>query len=106
MRTDGARRGRSARGHEPGRRRRGQQPVHEDYDRGEKLRHYTHIPSLRAVLIVSHREARLTLHRRGAGSWDVVDARAGDTILLAAFPGSLAVDDVYRDALEDADPAP
>ena len=33
----------------------------EDYDRGEKLRHYQTIPTVREVLIVSHREPRLTL---------------------------------------------
>lgn len=30
-------------------------PSTEDYDRGEKLRHYKHLGSLKAVLFVSHR---------------------------------------------------
>ena len=41
-------------------------PSTEDYDRGEKLRHYTGLPSVREVLIVSHRAPELTLHRRVA----------------------------------------
>jgi Uma2 family endonuclease len=39
----------------------------EEYDRGEKLRHYTNLPSVREVLIASHREPRLDLHRREEG---------------------------------------
>jgi Uma2 family endonuclease len=35
-------------------------PSTEEYDRGEKLRHYKSLPSLREVLIVSHRTADLT----------------------------------------------
>ena len=42
----------------------------EDYDRGEKLRHYTNVPSVREVLIASHREPRLDLQdvRKDVGS--------------------------------------
>jgi Uma2 family endonuclease len=32
----------------------------EDYDRGEKLTHYQQVPSLEAVVIVSHREPRIS----------------------------------------------
>ena len=31
----------------------------EDYDYGEKLTHYKQIPSLAAIVIISHREARV-----------------------------------------------
>ncbi len=41
----------------------------EDYDRGEKLRHYKTLASVREVLIVSHRQPRLELHARGEGGW-------------------------------------
>jgi Uma2 family endonuclease len=79
-------------------------PSTEDYDRGEKLRHYKLLPSVREVLIVSHREPRLTLHRREGDDWKVLEAVAGQTLDLAAVPCRLAVDDVYRDGLEDAGP--
>jgi len=74
----------------------------EDYDRGEKLRHYQAIPTVREVLIVSHRKPHLTLHRRGEdGRWIGIEAGAGETLALTATGGSLPVDDVYRDGLED-----
>jgi Uma2 family endonuclease len=73
----------------------------EDYDRGEKLRHYNHLPSLREVLIVSHREPWLTLHRREDAEWRVLDARPSDVITLESVARRVAVDDVYRDGLED-----
>ena len=78
-------------------------PSTEEYDRGEKLRHYTHLPSLKEIVIVSHREPHLTVHRRAEGGWVAVEARRGETIPLAALAGTIAVDDVYRDALEDAE---
>jgi Uma2 family endonuclease len=37
----------------------------EAYDRTEKLAYYRSLESVREVLIVSHRERRLTLHQRG-----------------------------------------
>ena len=36
----------------------------EDYDRGEKLRHYQQLPTLREVMFVSHRRPHLVVHRR------------------------------------------
>jgi Uma2 family endonuclease len=74
----------------------------EDYDRGEKLRHYTHLPSVREILIVSHREPRLTLHRRGESSWTVTDVRRHGSVTLDSIACTLRVDDVYGDGLEDA----
>ena len=73
----------------------------EDYDRGEKVRHYTHLPSVREVLIVSHCDPWLTLHRRQAAEWLVLEARPHDTVTLESIAARLAVDDVYRDGLED-----
>jgi Uma2 family endonuclease len=73
----------------------------EDYDRGEKLRHYQQLRSLREVLIVSHREPHVTLHRRDAHDWMAVDARAGETIDLAAIGAQLSIDDIYEDGFED-----
>lgn len=77
-------------------------PSTEDYDRGDKLRHYQTLPSLSEVLIVSHRRARLTLVRREGSSWTTHEATAGQAIELASVAVRVEVDDVYRDGLEDA----
>ncbi len=74
----------------------------EDYDRGEKLRHYKSLPSVREVLIVSHRATQLTLHRREPEGWTEVQATSGQPVELAAVGVHLAVDDVYAGGLEDA----
>jgi Uma2 family endonuclease len=74
----------------------------EDYDRGEKLRHYKSLASLREVLFVSHRGPQLTLHRREDAGWVVLTAGPGDVLELASVPGRIAVDEAYRDGLEDA----
>ena len=74
----------------------------EDYDRGEKLRHYKSLPSLREVLFVSHRGPELTLHRREEADWVVLSAGPGESLELASVAARIAVDEVYRDGLEDA----
>jgi Uma2 family endonuclease len=75
----------------------------EDYDREEKLRHYKHLPSVREVLIVSHREPWLTVHRREGAEWTVTSARQHELVVLESVVARLLVDDVYRDGLEDLD---
>jgi Uma2 family endonuclease len=78
-------------------------PSTEDYDRGEKLRHYKSLPSVREVLIVSHREPRLTVHRRqGDKKWSEETAGLGEGVALASLGTELAVGEVYRASLEDA----
>ncbi len=77
-------------------------PSTEDYDRGEKLRHYQSLPSLREVLIASHRAPELTLHRREDAGWTVISAGPGGVLELASFAARLPVDEVYREGLEDA----
>jgi len=77
-------------------------PSTEEYDRGEKLRHYKQLASIREVLIVSHREPKLTLHRRTDDAWEVLNARAGATFELASLAARLTADDVYGGGLEDA----
>jgi Uma2 family endonuclease len=77
-------------------------PSTEDYDRGEKLRHYKGLPSLREVLFVSHRTPHLTLHRRGEPEWTVTTAESGAILELASVAARIAVDELYRDGLEDA----
>ncbi len=74
----------------------------EDYDRGEKLRHYKSLPSLREVLFISHRGPELTLHRREEAAWVVLTAGPGGELELASLAARIAVDEVYRDGLEDA----
>jgi Uma2 family endonuclease len=74
----------------------------EEYDRGEKLRHYMELASLREIVIVSHSVPLITVHRRQGDNWTAIEARSGETLPLAAVSGNLAVDDVYRDGLEDA----
>jgi len=73
----------------------------EEYDRGEKLRHYTQLPSVREVLIVSHREPYLTLHRRELSGWVMLEAREHHSLKLTAMAARLMVDDVYEQGLED-----
>jgi Uma2 family endonuclease len=75
----------------------------EDYDRNEKLRHYKSLPSLREVLIVSHRAPHLTLHRREESGWSVLAAERGESVTLVSVGVTVAVDEVYRDALEDSE---
>jgi Uma2 family endonuclease len=77
----------------------------EDYDRGEKTRHYKQLSSVREILIVSHREPRLTLHRRDGTEWRTIDVRAHETVELAGIAVRLPVDDVYEQGLEDLSPA-
>jgi Uma2 family endonuclease len=67
----------------------------EDYDRGDKLGHYKQLPSLAAVLFVSHRRAQVTLVERGAMGWEEREHRAGETVTLANPNVSFAVDELY-----------
>jgi Uma2 family endonuclease len=78
-------------------------PSTEDYDRGEKLRHYKSLPSVREVLIASHREPRVALHRRGErDAWSTESAGEGELVRLSCVGARLAVDEIYRDGLEEA----
>lgn len=73
----------------------------ESYDRNTKLDYYHSIASLSEVLIVSHREPRITIHRRAGLEWTVEEARAGETLRLDSIGGELEVDEVYIDPLQD-----
>jgi len=77
-------------------------PSTEDYDRGEKLRHSKSIPSVREIMLVSHRGPRITLHRRlDNDEWSLQEIVRGGTVELVSIAGQLRIDDIYRDALED-----
>jgi Uma2 family endonuclease len=74
----------------------------EAYDRGEKLRHYQQLASVQEVLIVSHREPRVTLVRRQEqDQWTSDDYRGGQSVPVRALVRGLAVDDLYSGGLED-----
>jgi Uma2 family endonuclease len=72
-------------------------PSTEDYDRGEKLTHYKQLPSLQAVLLVAHDASRVTVVKRGgdARDWEIVEARDGESVVLATPPLNIAVRDVF-----------
>ncbi len=80
-------------------------PSTAEYDRGEKVRHYRELASVREVLIVSHERPHLTLHRREQAGWVVVEAGPGQSLELRSVACRVAVDDLYRDGLEDAESA-
>lgn len=70
-------------------------PSTEAYDRGEKLNHYKRIPSLQAVVFISHREPWVTVVERTGDDWRTTDFRGGSTATLAARDVRFAVDEVY-----------
>jgi Uma2 family endonuclease len=67
----------------------------EAYDRGEKLEHYQQIPSLKAILLVSHRERKVDVFRRDNGGWLAATARGGDVIALEPLGCSLPIDEIF-----------
>lgn len=72
-------------------------------DRAPKLRHHKLLPSVREVLIVSHAEPCLSLHRRQDGGLVELLARGGgETLELTALGARLRVDEAYAGGLEDA----
>ncbi len=72
----------------------------EDYDRGDKQTHFLRITTLRAYVVVSHREPRLDLWSRGDdGTWSHSTAAAGEVIEVATPRCTLSVDEVFRGIL-------
>jgi len=67
----------------------------EDYDRGDKLSHYKQLPTLRAVLFISHRAPRVTLIERTKSGWTEREFRGGEAVTVSDPKLSLAVDDLY-----------
>ena len=68
----------------------------ESYDRGEKLKHYVQIPTLREYVLVSHRERRIDVHRRGHDdTWGMLQSGHGDIVTLSSIGVELGVDEVY-----------
>ena len=71
-------------------------PSTENYDRTEKLRSYQQLPSLSAVLLVSHRARRVTLVERRQRGWEEVDFRGGETVVVATPNLRFLVDELYE----------
>lgn len=68
----------------------------EDYDRGEKLSHYKQLPSLRTILIVSHKTRRVTVLERRSDGWAApVEYRASETLACVEPRLAISVDQLY-----------
>lgn len=68
------------------------------YDRGEKVRQYKLIPSLREIVLVAHDEILIEVWQRGSGQeWSRREVRSG-VLTLASIECTLAVDVVFRNA--------
>lgn len=68
----------------------------EEYDTGTKRLCYKTIPSLRALIIVSHRERRITVHHRAdTGEWATTVAISGGQVTVTAIDATLDVDAIY-----------
>jgi Uma2 family endonuclease len=74
----------------------------EDYDRGDKLGHYKQLPSLAAVMFVSHRRPQVTVVARTSSGWEEREHRAGETVTLASPSVTFAVDELYAGIELDA----
>jgi Uma2 family endonuclease len=75
----------------------------EAYDRGAKWAHYRRIASLREYVLVSQAEPLIEVYRRTEGGrFELLDARAGETIELASIGANLDVDAVYANPLSAA----
>lgn len=73
----------------------------EDYDRGEKLAHYRQLPSLVAVLFISHRRPRVTITERTPSGWQQREQRAGEEVVLGRPQLRFAVDELYAGIVLD-----
>lgn len=74
----------------------------EAYDRGDKLAHYQTIASLRDVVFVATKVARLDHYTRHEdGSWVRRSHVRGETASVASVGVSLSVDDVYEKVFAD-----
>ena len=74
----------------------------EAYDRGAKARHYRRLPSLREYVLVAQDEQRIEVHRRSADVWVIVEAVAGEAIVLESIGARIDVASVYANPLAPA----
>lgn len=67
-------------------------------DRGEKFAHYRHLASLEEYVIVSHRQHRSEVYRRGGNSWTLREYLPGDEVELASLEVRFPVEAIYEDS--------
>ena len=67
----------------------------EDYDPGAKLAQYQTIPTVQAVLFVSHQAHRLTLVARCPEGWQTSEFGPGECLRIGDPALELSVDAVY-----------
>jgi Uma2 family endonuclease len=68
----------------------------EAYDRGQKLEHYRRIPSLAAVVLVSHRTPAIEVWERASDeTWRRREFGPAEEAVIEALPARLPVDEVY-----------
>lgn len=72
----------------------------EQFDRGEKLAHYQKVASVRAVVVVSHRERKVDVYSRTPAGWQHVSASAGARAQIPPLEASIDVDRLYAAAEE------
>lgn len=72
-------------------------PSTETYDRGEKLRHYQRIPSLREVLFVAHDRHEVEIWRRSEDGWSRETVGTGGVVELKSIACRLEVEALYGD---------
>lgn len=72
----------------------------EHYDRGAKLEHYMKIQSLRAVVIISHREKRVDVYERSGNDWSHRSSEPGAQALARAIGVTLDLEALYAAAEE------
>lgn len=72
----------------------------EHYDRGAKLEHYMQIPSLHAVVIISHREMMVDVYERSGDDWNLCNVAPGDPAVIRSVGVTLDVDALYAAAAE------
>lgn len=69
----------------------------EGYDRGDKLSHYKQLPSLQAVLFISHRRKQITIVERTATGWTQRDVRGSEHVRVESLDLTMSVDELYAD---------
>ncbi len=74
-------------------------PSTADYDRGDKLRHYQTIPSLKHVVLVAYDAPQIVVWTREADGWNSATYRAGAQAKLDAIDCVIDVDVLFRDPL-------
>ena len=79
-------------------------PSTEEYDRGEKLAHDRRVPSIEAILIVSHASRTVTVHRRQGAGWSREEIGVGGEVTLMEADCKFEVDALY--AVLDGLPEP